>query len=647
MNNLLCMLEAGCWILGCSVEHQEQQSIRARCFHPAGTFIEFREDKIEGSIPDIFEEQVAKDPQRLAVKSGSHKLTYDELNRFANRVARAILKLRGEGEEPIAFMLEHGALPIVTVLGILKTGKIYMPLEPSYPRDRNAYVLENSQAGLIVTNNRNLSLASELVQNESQLLNIDNLDPGISAENLGLSISPDTVAWILYTSGSTGQPKGAFNNHRNTLYDAGIRINTYHICADDRLSFLPSCAFSRSLRQVFPALLSGASLHTLNIGEVGVSDLIDWMLQEKITVHHYGTRTIFREFLNILTGKERFPDLRLFAFGGDALYKKDVELLRKRVRPDIIATIGLGTTEAGTVTQYLMDENTQIMGNISPIGYAIDDREVLLLDDDGQEVGFNQVGEIAIKSRYISLGYWRRPDLTEARFLPDPNGGDERIYLTGDMGLMRPGGCLMHMGRKDFQVKIRNHRVEVAEVEIALSDHDDVEDVVVIAREDLPIDKCLVAYLVVNSVDVPRVSELRRFLKEKLPGYMVPSAFVIMSDSPLTVTGKVDRLALPAPSTARPELENPFVAPRTPVEETLAELWSKVLGFDEVGICDSFFDLGGHSLMATQIISRVIDTFQVKLPLSSLFQSPTVADMAEVIVQNLAEKAQQREIGYI
>jgi len=260
-------------------------------------------------------------------------------------------------------------------------------------------------------------------------------------------------------------------------------------------------------------------------------------------------------------------------------------------------------------------------------------------------VGSGDIGEIAVKSCYLSPGYWRRPDLTELAFLPDPEGGSERIYRTGDLGRMLPDGLLQHLGRKDFQVKVRGYRVEISEIELILLDFPAVKEAVVVAREDRPGDQRLVAYLVQNQQSVPTVSGLRRFLNEKLPEYMIPSAFVLLDALPLTPNGKVNRLALPPPGNARPEMDNPFVAPGTPIEVELAKMWAEVLSLDEVGIHDNFFDLGGHSLLATQVISRVINTFKVELPIKSLFESPTVADMAVVITENMAKKVGDEELA--
>jgi len=294
-----------------------------------------------------------------------------------------------------------------------------------------------------------------------------------------------------------------------------------------------------------------------------------------------------------------------------------------------------------------MDKKIQVNDNNVPVGYPLEDIEVLLLDDDGKEVAFNEIGEMSVRSRYLSPGYWRRPELSQVKFLSDPNGGDERIYRTGDLGLILDDGCLVHMGRKDFQVKIRGYRIEVGEIEAALLNIDNIKEAVVILREDRPRDRYLAAYIVPSRQPALSITALRHALAEKLPGYMVPSAFIILDALPLLPNGKLDRQRLPYPDSSRPNLDTPFIVPETSVEQALAKIWAEVLNVNHVGAHDNFFDLGGHSLAATRIVSRVIKHFQVDLPLQSLFQSPTVAEMATVIAEHQGKKLDQKELGDI
>ena len=620
----------------------EQQAIRNKCFHPTGTFIEFRREEIEQSIPERFEQQVRRYPDRLAVKTKRHALTYEALNQAANRIAQAILAYRGAGPEPVALLLEKDAPLLAAIFGALKAGKFYVPLDPSFPQARTAYMLGNSQAGLVVTNSQNLALARELAQDARQLLNIDALDSRLSTADPGLGIPADSLAYIIYTSGSTGQPKGVVQTHRNVLHSIMNRTNDFHLCADDRVTFLSSASFSGAVKEIFGALLKGAALLPFDMREESVAHLAHWLRQEELTIY-LSVATVFRHFVSTLTGEEQFPKLRLIFLASEPVYKRDVELYKKHFAASCILSDGFGTTEHAPARIYYFDKHTQMQHSVLPAGYPVEDTEVLLLED-GKEVGVNQIGEIALKSRYLSPGYWQRPDLTQAAFLPDPNGGDARIYRTGDLGLLLPDGCLLHLGRQDFQVKIRGHRVEAAEIETALLNAGNIKEASVVLREDRPGDQRLVAYLVPAQKPAPTIPTLRRMLAATLPGYMVPAAFVLLDALPLLPSGKVDRRALPAPDSARPALQSPFVAPRTPVEEALAGIWAEALNLDQVGIYDNFLELGGDSLLATQVLAQVIRTLQVEVPLRSLLASPTVADMAVVITQSQAQQAEPADM---
>ena len=621
----------------------QQQAIRDKCFHPTGMFIEFKKEEIEQSIPDRFEKQVGKYPERLAVKSKDDELTYAALNAAANRVAWAILSEHGESQEPVALLLDQGVPAIVAILGVLKAGKTYVPLDPLLASNRTDYILKDSNSRLLVTDEQNLLLARELSRNGHTLLNIDGLDAHMSRQNPGLHIRPDTPCWIIYTSGSTGRPKGVVQDHRTVLHMTMNYTNNFHLCADDRVSLLFSSSVHAGAFSTFMALLNGAGLYAMDIKAQGLSGMAGWLSQQEITVLG-SVATVLRQFCATLTGLETFPKLRMIFLGGEPVHKREVDLYTRHFSQDCILVNRLGSTESDVVSMYFVDKKTQIAGTNVPAGYAPQDKQVLLLSDEGQEVGINQIGEIAVRSRYLSPGYWNKPEVTQAVFLQDPDEGKERIYRTGDMGRMLPDGCLEHLGRKDFQVKIRGYRVELAEIEMALLELTSIGEAAVVAREDTAGDQRLVAYLVPATEPAPSIGELRSHLNEKLPDYMVPSAFVFLDALPTLPSGKIDRRGLPPPGSARPALDNDYLAPRTAVETMLVRIWSEVLGLDQVGVHDNFLELGGDSLLAGQVIARVIGDFRVELPLRSLFESPTVADMAVAITHDRAKSANQSDI---
>lgn len=621
----------------------QQQALRTRCFHPRGTFVEFNQEEIEQSVPDRFEDQVCKHSRRVAIKTKDNELTYDDLNKAANRIAHAILAERGERQEQVAILCHQGAVAIAATLGVLKAGKTYVPLDPTVPTARNSHILKDAQIGLVITDNETIALAYDLVQNKLPVMNVDGLESSSSTQNPGLRISPDCVSYIMYTSGSTGRPKGVIQNHRNVLFKTMGWVNVVHICPEDRLSLLRSLSVSGSIRDLFGGLLSGAAVFLFDVKREGLAHLAGWLGNEEITIYN-SVVPLFRNFGGILTGGENFSSVRLIKLSGEPLHKRDVEVYKKYFPQDCLAINMLASAEIGSTRVYFMNKETPIHDNVVPIGYPLEGCEVLLLDDHGNRLGFNQIGEITVQSRYLSPGYWRMSNLTEASFLPDPEGGDARIFRTGDLGRMLPDGCLVHLGRKDFHVKIRGYSVEIAEIETALIDLDAVKEAVVTTKESAQGNRVLVAYVVLNKQSAVTLGAIRKAIAAKLPDYMVPSAFIFMDALPLTGPGKVNLQALPELGRARPDLEIPFAFPRTTVEEKMVKIWVEVLGVDQVGIHDHFFELGGDSLLATQVISRVIHTFQVEVPLRLFFEAPTVAEMAAVVAQNEAKRAKQEGI---
>jgi len=586
----------------------------------------FPPEEIEQSIGERFEKQAAAYPDRIAVQKDGLRMTYAELNGAANRLARAILQVGGEAER-VVMLFDQGAAVLVAVLAVLKAGKTYVPLDPAYPPARLFELLEDAEAGLILTNDRYHSLAAQLAQVGSQpLLNADTVAISGSVDNLGLSVSPDTVAYMLYTSGSTGRPKAVVQQHRNLLHFVRAYTNSLQIEPEDRIAWLHSIAFSASNMNVYPALLNGATVYPHDVKAQGVLHLAGLLQRERVTICQC-VPTVLRHFLAGLASEERFPDLRVFELGGEPVFRRDVELLRRHLGPRCVVVNRLAFTEASVAAQYLITADTDLTGNTVPVGRPADQMEILVLGDDGRPAGPEQVGEIALRSRHLSPGYWRRPELTGKAFSADGNGSGKRTYRTGDLGRIRADGLLEYAGRKDFRVKIRGYTIEVTEVEVALLELGSIRSTVVVAHEDQNGDQRLVAYYVPARDPAPTSAELRARLSERLPDFMVPSAFLVVDALPVTSTGKVDRLALPRPDFARLEGADGYVEARTPTEATVAGIWTEVFGVGRVGVHDDFFALGGHSLIAGQIVARIRRAFGVDLPLGALFDAPTVAEL--------------------
>jgi amino acid adenylation domain-containing protein len=623
---------------------QNNPAVSAHRIAPDNAFVPFPKDEVEQSVPARFESIVRRYPKRLAIKTREQHCTYEELNRAANQVAHAILAVRGPDAEPIVCLVESSVPAITIMLGILKAGKSPVSLDLSFPPARLKAIMHDVQPGLLVTMTQQSALAETLTEQGCQLLNLEALTASRSTDNPGLALGPDTFADLVYTSGSTGHPKGVIQNHRNTLHHCMRVTNYLHLSADDRITLLSSLSTGQARSTVYRALLNGATLYPRPLKQEGLAGLADWLIEEGITVYQ-SSATVFRSLIDSLTGKEAFPQLRLIRVGGEAMATQDVERYKAHFAPPCLLLNALSTTETFTTLMYLMHQETPLPNGMVPVGYAMDDMEILLLDDHGVDVGVNRPGEIVVQSRYLSPGYWRRPDLTAAAFLPSPQGGDVRIYRTGDLGCRLPDGRLVHMGRKDFQVRIRGYGVELAEVERVLRGHMMLQDVAVMAQPNHAGEQHLVAYIVPARAPCPSITALQDVVRQQLPDHMVPTAFVQLDALPLTASGKVDRQRLPVPGRTRPALPSPYVAPRTPMEVALVRIWTDLLGIEPVGIHDAFLELGGDSLLAMRLVARVRATFQAEMPLRTLLEAPTIAAMAVAITQCLADRVDETDMA--
>ncbi len=588
-----------------------------------GTFLPFEKKDLDQSVCTRFEEQAAKYPDGTAVRTRNVTVTYSALNQQVNRIARAILNQIGAEQKQVAHLVTDEAQSIAAILASLKAGKTYVTIDPRHPQDRKLQVLNDAEAELVLTDQGNLETATELL-GAGRLLNIEAVPSDVSAENLELAISPDAPACIFFTSGSTGRPKGVLHSHRNLLAWALSFGFSNRISPDDRICMISASTSAQWMANVFSALLNGASVCPFRVRQDGPGPLAAWLMGEEITIYH-SSPSVFRSFVQALSGREQFPCLRVIRLGGERVLATDFELYKKHFSTKCIFVNSLGATETGMFREFFADHGTTISGSVVPSGYAAGGTEVLILDDEGQVAKAGSVGEIAVRSDSLALSYWRQPHLTRAAFPRDPGNDGVRMYRTGDLGRLSPDGCLHCLGRKDSQVKIRGNRVELADVEMALRKIEGVQDTAVTTRQNDQGDGFLAAYVVTTNPR-PSTAFLRTSLRKLLPDYMVPSVFVMMDSVPMTSHGKVDTRALP-----EPKVERVYVAPRNATETLLCELWEQILGVSRVGIRDDFLELGGNSLSAARLMNHIDLHFGRNIPFSVLLSVTTVEELAQLI----------------
>jgi len=589
---------------------------------PAPALSPFPQGAMEGSIASRFEEMAREHPGRAALREPAGVWTYAALNAAANRVGRALLA-GADTSGPIALLLGTGAPLFAGMLGTLKAGRFYVPLDSTLGAARLFAIWRELGAGALLTDESHLGPARDLASGRVPILRADEIIAQGPCENLGLAVSPEALAYVLFTSGSTGAPKGVMQSHRNVLHNVWKLTKGLRIGPDDRLTLLSSPSFGASVSDIYGALLNGACLCPLSLRGDGLRLLSASLEREGVTIYH-SVPSVFRAFASNLDGREDLSRVRVLKLGGEPVLAQDFELYRRRFPRSTVFHVGLGMTEMNVVRQWFADHDTPWPSS-PPLGYAVDGTEVVLLDDAGRETA--QEGEIAVIASTLPVGYWRDPARTAEAFPAAPGRPGARIFRTGDLGRMLPDGGLLYLGRKDMRVKVRGHRVETSEVEAALAGVAGIREAAVVGRERASGTR-LVAYVVAATVPAPGIGALRRELARLLPDYMVPASFVFLGELPRTASGKVDRGALPPADRARPPLEAPFVAPRDDREEAVARVFAEVLELECVGANDDFFDLGGSSLSAVEALARLSDLLEADLSAADLLEAPTPAALS-------------------
>ena len=589
---------------------------------------------LDESVAAAFERAAALYADSIAVSTDEESLSYAAINRAANRLAHAIIAHRGEGEEPIAFLVDRPAVELTCLLGILKAGKAYVALDPAHPPSRIEGICADVRPGLILTTGRCKGLVDRLGIAPDVCVNVEAPGAHLPDHNPKLAIPPSRLAAIYFTSGSTGQPKGVCYDQRGLQH----RIVTTILCSDmrpgDRQALHLRCDASWSVTIIFSALLAGATLYPIDVARSGVSWMAEWVAREGIT-HFPMTCSLFRQWMDALPGADdgHYPSMRFLNLSAEPLLRRDVEQFRRHFPPECVLFHSLAASECGRIACSTIGRAMPLPEERVAAGYPDFDKEILIVGEDGCWAAPGESGEIAVRSHYTMKGYWRKPKLTAAVMRQDPDGSDKRVYFTGDIGRIGPDGRLDVFGRRDFQVKVRGYRVQLAEIEMHLLSLKAISEALVVALTEPGRDTRLAAYLVAQSQTAPSVGELRAALAQTLPGHMIPSAFIFLPALPLTRAGKVDRRALPDPSRGRPSLDTVYIAPRNALEAHLVQIWEEVLPVAPIGVNDDFLNLGGDSLQAFSVISRVLRDFDVELLPRDLMACGSVGAMAMLIAE--------------
>ncbi len=610
-------------------------------------------------VHELFEAQATKTPDADAVFLEDTRLTYKELNERANQVAHYLRKRGVKPEILVGLYMERTPEMIVGILGILKAGAAYLPLDAAYPKERVSFILRDAQTPLLLTQRR---LAENLSGLEIDVVFLDadwEMLARESEENLSNEATSDNLAYVIYTSGSTGNPKGVMIRHQSLMNFIEDVSRKYEFAAHDRILQFAPISFDTSVLEIFPCLTRGATLmlrndEMLQSAAAFLRKCEAWDLTVIILPTAYWHEVVASLSAEALTMP---PSIRLVGIGGEKALPERFATWRNCVSPAVQLFNGYGPTETTVVvtrceltqqreaddashaSSRISSTTSRISSNVS-IGRPIANTQIYILDSHLQLVPVGVAGELYVGGAGLARGYLNRDELTAERFIPNPfrRTSGERIYKTGDKCRYLPNGEIEFLGRLDNQVKIRGYRVELGEIEAVLARHAGVREGVVLTGEDAPGELRITAYIVSHQgVTPPTISELRGFAKQYLPDYMLPSAFIMLDELPLTPNNKVDRRALSAITQTPPE--ETFIAPRNYIEKVLAEIWADVLRVERVGVTDNFFELGGHSLLATQVISRIRNMLGVDVPLASLFdEASSVVGMSALITDLLLRK---------
>ena len=590
-------------------------------------------------IPEVIADLIPLHARREAIRNAATSLTYAELGDYSARIAHAMLEAGVRLHDRAVLLFDHRPQALAAMLGVIHGGAIAVPLTASTPLARRDLVMRDAEPACIVTDVASEHEARALAPQRLPVITIERLPPAPARGWPALQVS-DPAA-IIYTSGSTGHPKGVVQSHRSIMHKVWATAQKLETTPDDRITMFSTYAVGQGITASMTGLVSGATVCQFDVRRLGFERLAKWLEDERISIY-ISTATLFRALARAAAGELRCPDLRLIRLGSERVTVEDVRAARERFGQARLL-IAYSSTETSNVAMNFIGEHETFPGGIVPSGLPIDRVSVAIVDEAGQPVAPGQEGEIVVRSAYLPSGYWRDPERTARTYLPVAGADADRQCHTGDVARIRPDGCLEILGRKDRRVKVRGFRIELDEIEALLATHPSVARVAVLARPDHRGDSMLVAYLEMSTALETPIEEVRSFAITRLPDHMVPTTFVVVETMPVGDLGKVDRSRLPDPPRERPSMSAEYVPPRTPLERTISGIWQQVLGHDAIGVHDPFLMVGGDSLRAAQIASRLSSALDLDVPLWELLEASTVANLAEIIAGKQAALANDAE----
>ena len=584
-------------------------------------------------VHQLIEAQAERTPDAIAIQHGEQKVTYREFNERANQLAHFLRKLGVGPDVPVGICLPSSVSLMVCFLAVLKANGACLPLDPAYPKDRLQFMVQDARIPVLLSNE---ALSADLASSGPKVVCVDRVWESLEKEgrsNPENRVTPENLAYLIYTSGSTGKPKGVMLPHRGLVNYIAMAIKLYGLMPSDRQLQFSSISFDIAIEEMYPTWAAGATLvlrsHDFSLAG---SEFLRWARQQKLTIMTIAT-AYWHELVHELSESgAALPDsLRLVIVGGEKAQVPVLEAWRKVAGNRVRWINTYGPTEASVIATSYEPSSSGLLPSPLPIGRPVSNARIYILDETLQPVPIGESGELHIGGPGLARGYLNAPDLTAAKFIRDPFSMDPsaKLYKTGDLARYLPDGQIEFVGRRDFQVKIRGFRVEPGEIETVLMRHESVRQAVVLVQEDAN-GKRLVGYIVPVSGKTVRPADVRNYLKGELPDYMVPAGFVLVKELPLTPNGKVDRRALAALPIDETPAED-YAAPANATEKKLASMWESLLGKKPIGIRENFFELGGHSLLAVRLMRHIEQAFDRKLPLVTLFEAPTIEQLAAIL----------------